>query len=123
MKYPPRDQKVIDAVFDVWLSRDMQFNNSGGIKRYPRNTKAQKVKYTKKILRYLDNMEANAESSSNCITVEESGRAVSIKLDGKVRYVWRADVLTEREWHEKRASQKEKLEMLRKESRGPMGEG
>jgi hypothetical protein len=120
MKYPPRDPRLVEAVFYVWLSKEMIFNNPGkGVKRYPKNTKAEKVKYNKKILRYLDRMEEKVDSviRADGVSIEDLGRAVAIKMDGLVRYVWRSDLMTEREFDEKRTAQKKKLGMLRKKPR------
>lgn len=92
-----RDSRIVKASFDVWLSRSMLFNNPPGrnIKRYRQYTKAEKVKYTKKIEMYLDKMESDWFKREH-----ENRTAVAIKLDGIIRYVWREDLLSEKQYDE-----------------------
>lgn len=118
MKAKHRDPRVIKAVFDVWLSRDMLFNNPPGrnLKIYRKHTKAQKIKYTSKICRYLDRME---EKEFSVHGADRTG--VAIKLDGKTRYVWREDVLSEKEFSEVKERQKSGIRALRKKSRRNVG--
>lgn len=86
------DERVIRAEFPVWLARDLLFNNPPGQnhKRYEMHTMAKKVKYTNKMLDYLYKMEASSHFYD-----PKFGRAVAIELDGMIRFVWRADLLTE----------------------------
>jgi len=104
-----RDPRVIKSSFDVWLARDMDFNNLPGrnIKTYRRFTKATKIKYTNKICSYLDKMEYKQSRMAG-----ENKVAVAIKLDGTIRYVWRCDVLTEKEYNEIQNSQKDNIRNL-----------
>lgn len=97
MGLPEHNPKTIKAVFDVWLSREMVFNNPTGrnLKKYPKYYKSGKIKYTKRILSYLYNME-DAEYDDH----PDQGRAVAIKIDGLIRYVWRSDVLIKKEYDE-----------------------
>lgn len=114
---PPRDPRVVDAVFDVWTNRQMIFNNPskrGGqnLKTYQPLTKAKKVKYTGVILKYLDSMEKKSDMGF------ERGRAVAIELDGIVRYVWRDDLYTKAELDESQRSKKAGLRALCSKSKG-----
>lgn len=90
--FPKRDKRLCDAVFDVWLSRDMTFNSQDGFIIFAKHTKAKKIKYDYAIELYLDNME-----NKSVLYDASFGRAVAIELGGMVRYVWRSDVLTEEE--------------------------
>lgn len=113
-----RDPRLVKASFDVWLSRSMIFNNPPGnnIKVYRQYTKAEKVKYTNKIQIYLDRME------NNWFKCEHNRRtAVAIKLDSIVRYVWREDVLSKKEYDEIKEKQQTNLRILFKKSRGNVG--
>jgi hypothetical protein len=119
VNYPPRDQRVIDSQFDIWLARDLLFNNPPGVnfRRYPKYSKAKKVKYTRVILRYLDKMEKTGE----VLDMGDRGRAVAIELGGMLRYVWRVDLLTEAEYDEAKKRQAPKLASLRKKLRRNVG--
>lgn len=90
--FPRRDKCLCDAVFDVWLSKDMTFNSQNGFIVFAKHTKAKKIKYDYAIESYLDNME-----NKSVLYDASFGRAVAIELGGMVRYVWRSDVLTEEE--------------------------
>jgi hypothetical protein len=94
MRIPYRDSRTIQAEFDVWLSRELIFNRPPGynIKKYPKFYKAKKIKYTGSVLKYLDRMENKG--------LGDRGRAVAIFLDGMIRYVWRSDVLSRKEYDE-----------------------
>ena len=117
--YPERDPRTIKAKFDVWLARDMLFRDpkSKQVKRFEKHTKAFKIRYDTRILRYLDRMENHYGEDS-----AEMGRAVAINLDGMIRYVWRKDVLTEAEYNEARKRQRSKFGAFRKKLRGDVGE-
>ena len=106
-----RDPRVVKAVFDVWLTSDMIFNNPPGqnLKNYRKHTKAKKVRYTKKIIAYLDRMEDKDIGQGDRV-------AVAIRLDDKVRYVWRERVLSKNEYDAIKAQQSYRLRMLRKKS-------
>lgn len=94
MRIPDRDSRTIKAEFDVWLSRELIFNQPPryNIKKYPKFYKAKKIKYTSNILKYLDRMESKNFNGRY--------RAVAIYLDGMVRYVWRNDLLSRKEYDE-----------------------
>lgn len=111
-----RDDRVVKAEFDVWLARDMFFNNPPGlnIRKYSIYTIAKKVKYTRAILRYLDRMEGKSRSRGG-------DHAVAIKLGGKIRYVWRKDLLSKKEYDAIKKKQGAKLGVLRKKLRGDVG--
>jgi len=118
--YPRRDPRTVNASFDVWLARDLLFNDpvKREIRRYERFTMARKVRYSGKILRYLDRMEDTIGAIN-----EGKGRAVAIKLGGMVRYLWRVDVLTAEEYDEVKKGQGAKLRDFRKKHRGHVGQG
>jgi hypothetical protein len=113
-----RDPRVIKASFDVWLNRDMLFNNPPGmnIKIYRKYTKAKKIRYTRKIQFYLDKMEDAYFKHEHLRKV-----AVAIKLDDIVRYVWREDVLSEKEYDEINEKQRKSLGILCKNTRRDVG--
>lgn len=115
---PERDRRTIDSEFDVWLSRDMLFNTPPGlnIRKYSKYTKAKKIKYTRMILRYLDRMEEVGFRGRKC-------RAVAIRLGKIIRYVWRSDLLSRREYEEIQKEQRLGLEVLRKKQRGSVDNG
>ena len=106
---PARDSRIEKAEFEVWLAREMCFNNPPGlnIRTYGRYTKAKKVKYTPKMMRYLDNMERTDVRNVGC-------NAVVIELGGKLRYVWRSDLFTRKEYDEIQKEQRSRLGALRK---------
>lgn len=108
MRIPDRDHRTIKAEFDVWLAREMLFNHPPrqDVRKYPKFYKAKKVKYTKQILRYLDRMEAKEFEDHRC-------RAVAIYLDGMVRYVWRSDLLSQKEYDDVQKKQRHGLGILR----------
>jgi len=110
-----RNEKLVKAEFDVWLSRDMSFNNPPGrhIHTYHKYVKAKKVKYTKKIQKCLDRMESKRGTGR--------GRAVAIKLGGNIRYVWRSDLLSKKEYNEIQEEQRSKLGVFCKKLRGDVG--
>lgn len=114
----PINPEVARATFPVWLSRDMAFNDPQEkvVKKYHKFTKAEKVKYTKKIEQYLSEMEDKPKLFGDT----DSGRAVAIKLDGRVRYVWRADVLTEAEYNEVKKRHRVGVDMLRQKLNRPV---
>ena len=111
-----REDSVINARFDVYLARDICFNNPPGrnIKRYRKFTKAQKVPYRGEVLDRLNALEDGFHSKY----VESGIRAVAIKLDNKIRYVWRCDVLTEAEFQIERKSS---VSALRKKQQRDVG--
>lgn len=113
-----RDSRLVKASFDVWLSRSMIFNNPPGmnLKTYKKYTKTKKVKYTRKIEMYLDKMENNWFKCEH-----ENRTAVAIKLDGIIRYVWREDLLSEKEYDEIRKKHQDGLRILCKNTRGNVG--
>ena len=115
-----RDSKIIKAQFPVWIARDMVFNNPPGRneKKYIKYTEAMKVKYNKEILLYLD-MKEEKSLGKKC----DTDRAVAIKLDRRVRYVWRSDILTKSEYDEIKEKQKTGLGNLRQKCRRAMGKG
>lgn len=106
MKSRPRPEKMVKASIDVWLADDMLFNNPPGmnIKKYKRFTKAVKIPYKREHIFWLDRMELAIESRMH----KEDIRAVAILLDGKVRYVWRDDVLNKEEYTNERAKTKKR---------------
>lgn len=99
--FPDRDQRLVESEFNVWLARDMYFNDEPGnnIYKYRKYTKAKKIKYTKLILKYLDKMEMQLENNDN-------GRSVAIEMGGKIRYVWRIDLLSEKEYNAAKEEQR-----------------
>ncbi len=113
-----RDPRIVKAVFDVWLSRSIIFNNPPGnnIKAYAQYTRAEKVKYTNKIQIYLDRMEYEWFKHKH-----EKRISVAIKLDNIIRYVWREDVLSKKEYDEVKERQQTNLRMLFKKSKRNVG--
>ncbi|MBN2258105.1 MAG: hypothetical protein JW704_09800 [Anaerolineaceae bacterium] len=97
----------------------MKFNNPPrqNIRTYGRFTPAKKVKYTKGILRYLDEMEEKVIEWN-----ENMGRAVAIQLDGMVRYVWRGDLLSKKEYDEVQKKTRAGIGMLRQKRGGDVGQ-
>jgi hypothetical protein len=119
----PRNKKVDAAQFDVYLSRELKFNDpeKKEIRTYPAYTPARKVKYTSEIVRKLDRREDRRMFTD---PQDPSVRAVAIHLGGRLRYVWRTDLLTEKEFDEVRREQNEAaVRVLAKKSRGSVGEG
>jgi len=117
-----RDSRIVAAEFDVYLSRDLRFNDpeKREIGTYSEHTRARKVRYTSEMLRKLDRMEDRRMFTD---PQDPSVRAVAIHLDGRLRYVWRTDLLTEKEFDGVQREQKETaLRVLRKKSRGSVGE-
>lgn len=114
-----RDPRIVKAVFDVWLSRSIIFNNPPGnnIKVYAQYTRAEKVKYTNKIQIYLDRMEDEWFKHKH-----EKRISVAIKLDNIIRYVWREDILSKKEYDEVKERQQTNLRMLFKKSKRNVGE-
>ena len=120
-EFPERDPRTIKAVFNVWLSRDMLFNNphpgkpGSNTKKYKKYTKAEKVKYSNEIIRRLNDWEEKY--------FEESGgdRCVAIRLDGIVRYMWRRDVLTEAEYGRIQEKQKAGISVIRSKLKRDVG--
>lgn len=109
MRPQARDSRIVKAEFDVWLAREMSFNNPPGfnIRRYRKYARGKKVKYTPSMLSYLDRMEQSDHTGKAC-------RAVAIELGGKIRYVWRSDLLTRKEYDKVQEKQRSGLGMLRK---------
>lgn len=85
---------VDKARIELWTSRDMLFsiNKKRGISVIPKYTKCEKVPYTHKIKDYLQSMEEHSFSRPT-----DKPKAVCVKLEGMIRFVWRTDVLTEKE--------------------------
>jgi len=116
-RFSDRDDRTIKTVFDVWLARDMLFHNpERGFRVYEKYTKCEKVKYDTKILRYLDEMERRVVDWNDGM-----GRAVAIRMDKKIRYMWRGDLLTEKEYEEIQQRKREGLRMLREKSKRDVG--
>lgn len=116
-----RFSSVIKAKLVLFLSRDMLFNNPPryNAKMYRMGTRCEKVSYTDEHLRYLNDMEDKGEQR---FTADGKPiRAVAIKLDKKIRYVWRDEVMTEREYHEKSKLDIERISLLRKKQNGNVG--
>jgi hypothetical protein len=113
-----RDPRLVKASFDVWLSRSIIFNNPPGnnIKVYRQYTKAEKVKYTNKIQIYLDRIENELFKLKH-----EKRISVAIKLDNIIRYVWREDILSKKEYDEVKERQQTNLRVLFKKSKGDVG--
>lgn len=106
--------EVDKAEIDLWTSKDLWFVDNGCLKKILPYTECQKIKYNSKIKQYLEVMEEKNTSS---------GTAVAVKLDGKVRYVWRSDLLNRKQFDEIRKKQRSRLRVFSKKSKGAMGEG
>jgi hypothetical protein len=100
-------------------AHDMQFvlSKEKGIGTIPRFTKCVKPAYTRKIRKYLDNMEERGISRP-----VSNPKAVAVKLLGLLRYVWRTDVLTKEEYDAIRKKERSALGVLRQEPKRPVGE-
>ncbi len=82
------------SVIDLWTSGDMLFviegRRIGVIHKF---TRCKKPRYTLKIKGNLARMERRGFNRPS-----EAVKAVCVELSGKLRYVWRTDVLTEPEY-------------------------
>jgi len=105
-----RPPSIKKAKFPLWTAVPLTFRDpvKRDFKTYPKYTKCEKVVYTSMIEGYLDSFEDRHADACR------GGRAVAIKLDGRVRYLWRYEVLTEAEYNEVQKKQRSKLDLLRK---------
>ena len=106
---------------DLWTSRDMSFviDRESGIGVIPRFTKCYKPSYTSRIKRYLTRMEEKTWSRPL-----SKPKAVCVHLQGQLRYVWRIDVLTEKEYEQaKEAERSSVLRVFGSKSGRTMGQG
>ena len=105
---------------DLWTAHDMTFvlSREKGIGTIPQFTPCVKPPYTKKIRGYLDKMEESGFGRS-----DGRPKAVAVKLEGMLRYVWRTDVLTREEYDVHRKKKLTSLGALRQKPGGTVGEG
>lgn len=120
----PADVEKIKV--DLWLARDLSFRIDKEIVVVPRFTKCYKPKYTNKIKKYLQWMEGHP-----IFRRKSDARAICIHLEGMLRYVWRDDVLTKKEYQieleveneRKREFRNKAARVLGKKLKGNVGEG
>ena len=105
---------------ELWTAEDMLFviDKKRGIEKIPRHTPCVKPPYTKRIKRYIENME-----EKRLHRPEGNPKGVCVKLEGTLRYVWRTQVLTKEEYDAVRSKKRNSLGALRSKSRRPLGEG
>lgn len=99
---------------ELWTAHELLFIEKKKLKKFLPYTSCMKIKYDNRIKRYLENMEQKHP---------EKGTGVAIKLDGKVRYVWRSDLLTEKEFDEIRKKNHSRFGILSKKSKRSVGKG
>jgi hypothetical protein len=106
---------------ELWTARDMDFVITPGIGpkgvgRILRHTPCVKPVYTLKIKDYLRWMETkNPEKAAG-------DKAVCIKLEGMLRYVWRSDVFTKEEHDAAKDRDRDSLRILGAKSRRSVDE-
>lgn len=108
------------SVIELWTAKDMTFVIEGRrIGVIPKFTKCKKVRYTHKIKYTLEKMEERGFNRPS-----ENTKAVCVELSGKLRYVWRTDVLTESEYDIERKRGTTSLKRVLSEKRkGSVDEG
>ena len=112
---------VDKARIDLWTSMDLIFANSVNhqLKTFPRFTSCVKPSYTKRVKGYLEWME-----DRGLYRPPSNPKAVCIKLGGQLRYVWRTDVLTEKEYEDaKRKDRESTVGVFGSKSKRSVGEG
>jgi hypothetical protein len=94
--------KVDKARIELWTAHDLTFviSKEKGVGTIPRFTPCVKPVYTHKIKDYLFNMEEKG------INRPPGVKAVCVKLEGMLRYLWRTDVLTKQEYEEVRRKER-----------------
>jgi len=113
--------KIDKARIKLWTSRELVFviSKEKGIGTIPRFTECEKVPYDRKIRAYLDSM----ESKQDYRRPPGNPKAVCVKLVGRLRYVWRTDVLTEAEYEEvKKKDRSRAVRVFGQKSKGDVGE-
>lgn len=93
----------------LWTSRDMKFHDpEKGFFKIKKYTRCYVAKYNNRIKNYLERMKRKD-------TYHDSHEnPVAVFLDEKIRYVWRSDLLTEKEFEDIKREQRRKLGVLRK---------
>jgi hypothetical protein len=107
------------AEIELWTSKDMTFRINGSMQVIPAGTKCVKPKYTKKIKGYLGRMDVTGFGRPE--SMKKTPVAVCVKLRGQLRYVWRTDVLTEKESDEYKKENSHKLGVFAEKLKGAVG--
>lgn len=120
MRKPPANLSKTDlAKLDLYTAKDMTFVIRKGedARTIPRFTPCKKPKYTREIKDYLVNME-----EKHPFRPKDAPFAVCVELEGMLRYVWRTDVLTQKEYDEARKADKVSLGVFLQKRQRAVGE-
>lgn len=93
--------KTDRAKIELWTSRKLVFMVDGKYEAIKAHTHCYKPPYTKGDKAYIENMEQKSAYRPPGV------KAVCVVLRGQRRYVWRTDVLTEKEYDESRQRNRE----------------
>lgn len=117
---PAKLTKTDKTRIELWTAHDMVFvlDKERGQGTIPRFTACVKPVYTNKIKAYLANMERQGFGRP-----DDRTRAVAVKLEGQLRYVWRTDVLTKEEYDAAKEKERTSLSALRSKPRGTLDQG
>jgi len=111
--------KTDKAKIELRTAHELTFrlDKRRGICTIPAYTKCYKPRYDRKIKAYLVRMEAVSSYRP-----PENPPAVCVFLEGMLRYVWRTDVLTEKEYDVIRKEKRDALGVFCKKRKGSVGE-